>query len=255
MLIRWLHRYERTPGKWVFVPSDECKADGKLIKDAIEKKWQPPNYYFHLRIGGHVAALRSHVNGRFFLRLDVQDFFGSVSRSRVTRCLKQMFEYAEARRMANVSTVKHPNFEKKVMLPYGYIQSPVLASLALYKSALGSCLERLKRQSQICVSVYMDDIIVSSINEKLLTKAQHQLESAAAKARFVFHPEKIQGPANKITAFNIELAHGELAILPERLQQFIASYRGSDSLMQKNGILGYVYSVNSNQAAELLSSE
>lgn len=250
MQIRWHHKYERSPGKWVFVPTAESKAEGQRIKELIEQKWQPPDNYFHLRSGGHVAALRSHAANRFFLRLDIQDFFGSVSRSRVTRCLKSMLDYSEARRIATISTVKHPTQESKVILPYGFVQSPILASLALAHSALGSCLEKLSKQRRVHVSVYMDDIIVSSTAEKYLTKAQSQLEEAASRARFVFHSEKTEGPASVVTAFNIELSPNELSIAPHRLQEFTETYRSSDNGFQKEGIAGYVNSVNPSQAAE-----
>lgn len=252
MQIRWQHKYERSPGKWVFVPTEESKNEGIRIKDVIEQRWHPPEYYFHLRSGGHVAALRSHAASPIFLRLDIQDFFGSVTRSRVTRCLKSMFDYTEARRIATASTVKHPTQDNKVILPYGFVQSPILASLALAQSALGSCLERLSKQRRIHVSVYMDDIIVSSNSEKYLTNAQSQLEEAAKKARFAFHSDKTEGPANMVTAFNIELSPNDLSVAPHRLQQFAETYRSSDSGLQKEGIAGYVNSVNPNQVAELL---
>lgn len=252
MHIKWLHKYERAPGKWVFVPTEESKAEGQSIKDAIQKKWQPPSFYFHFRSGGHVAALRSHASSLFFLRLDIKDFFGSISRSRVTRCLKGLFDYADARGMANASTVKHPTIEGRVILPYGFVQSPVLASLALFNSALGSCLERLSTKKTVTVSVYMDDIIVSSTNEASLTQAKMELETAAAKARFDFHPEKTEGPGWKITAFNIELVHGELTIAPDRLQEFIDRFSASKNAFEKNGISGYVNSVNPQQGAGMI---
>ncbi len=98
----------------------------------------------------------------------------------------------------------------------------------------------------------MDDIIVSSNSDKYLTNAQSQLEDAAKKARFAFHSDKTEGPANMVTAFNIELSPNDLSVAPHRLQQFAETYRSSDNGLQKEGIAGYVNSVNPNQAAELL---
>lgn len=98
----------------------------------------------------------------------------------------------------------------------------------------------------------MDDIIVSSKSEAKLSKAMLQIEKAAAKSRFDFHPEKTEGPAPIVTAFNIELAQGDLSIAPTRLLQFIDAYRTSDSSFQRNGISGYVNSINPLQVAELL---
>ena len=85
---KWVNRFELKPGRWVFEPSAESKALGQKIKAAVEKAWRPPNFYFHLRSGGHVEAVRSHLENTHFLRVDIQDFFGSVNRTRITRCLK-----------------------------------------------------------------------------------------------------------------------------------------------------------------------
>ena len=84
---KWSSKFELKPGKWVFVPTPEAVTTGKKIKKTIEKCWRPPAYFFHLRVGGHVEALRSHLNHDNFLRVDIKDFFGSISRTRVTRCL------------------------------------------------------------------------------------------------------------------------------------------------------------------------
>lgn len=252
MQIRWQYRYQRAPGKWVFVPTEESRAEGSRIKDVIENKWRPPKYYFHLRAGGHVAALRSHSNNRHFLRFDIQNFFGSVSRSRVTRCLKPLVGYEEARKIASASTVKHPHQKNVVFLPYGFVQSPVLASLALYRSALGSCLDRISKRRNLRVSVYMDDIIISSSDLDYVIAAKLEIENAAAKALFELHPEKTEGPAHKVTAFNIELTHTDLSVTQRRLYDLIQAHHHSNSKFQKDGISGYIRSVNPNQVNELI---
>lgn len=252
MQTKWQHKYQRSPGKWVFVPTEESRVEGKAIKEAVEAKWKPPTYYYHLRAGGHVASLRSHVNNKYFLRLDIQDFFGSVTRSRVTRSLKQMFGYERARQMANDSTVKHPADRKRVTLPYGFVQSPTLASLALFDSKLGGYLEHLRRRKNVVVSVYMDDIIVSTKRKVLLADIHNELVVISVKSRFDFHPDKTEGPAIKITAFNIELGSGDIQVTPERLQKFYDAFKKTLSLHEKDGISGYVSSVNPSQATLLV---
>lgn len=98
----------------------------------------------------------------------------------------------------------------------------------------------------------MDDIIVSSKSREKLARAMIQIEKAATKSRFDFQSEKTEGPAPIVTAFNIELAQGDLSITPTRLHQFIDAYRASNNGFQRDGIAGYVNSVNSLQVAELL---
>src|ERR1700712_4044460 len=149
MPAKWVHRFEAKPGRWVFNPSPEARAEGAEIKAAVEKNWKAPAYYYHLRNGGHVAALRSHLASRFFVKLDLSDFFGSISRSRVSRTLKTFYSHAVARQMATSSTVRHPDNPGRTILPYGFVQSPLLASLVLHKSSLGKFLEALSDDKRL----------------------------------------------------------------------------------------------------------
>src|SRR5437763_9770416 len=108
MPARWSNRFELKPGRWVYVPTPEARAVGLKIKAQMQDKWCPPGYYFHLQRGGHVAAVRSHLESRRFLRADIRNFFGSINRTRVTRCLKPLVGYKVAREWAVNSTVRHP---------------------------------------------------------------------------------------------------------------------------------------------------
>jgi len=252
MPAKWLHRFERKPGRWVFEPSPEARAEGIEVKALVESRWKAPAYYFHLRRGGHVAALLRHQRSTSFVKVDIADFFGSVSRSRVSRVLKEFFPHPDARRMATVSTVQHPDDDGRQILPYGFIQSPLLASLALHKSALGKYLDELHREPRFVVTVYVDDIIISGGDDVELGIALSELKTKAQRSRFVFSDEKEQGPAASISAFNIELATGSpLSILPPKLAEFRDAFRASPSELQRAGIQSYVRSVNHAQADSL----
>lgn len=248
---KWVTKYQRKPGRWVFEPTDEYRAIGEAIRKATQKIWRPPPYYFHLRKGGHVAALRRHARKTYFARFDIEDFFGRVNQTRVTRCLKEYFSYPAARQMALDSTVRHPTVSGRWVLPYGFVQSPILASLALSKSRLGLALDGLHKARGINVSVYVDDIIVSCDDREKLQQACEVLVAAAQKSGLAFNAAKCQGPAPVITAFNIELTHASLAIVAERLAQFAAELAATPSAQRTQGIVGYVKSVNVAQAAAL----
>src|SRR5258708_9321833 len=126
MAQKWANKYQSTPGRWVFDPTPEYRLIGEEIRKATRKVWRPPSYYFHLRKGGHVKALQRHMRNTYFVRLDIEDFFGSINRTRLTRCLKAFFGFPDARRMADESTVRHPTERGRWVLPYGFIQSPML---------------------------------------------------------------------------------------------------------------------------------
>lgn len=251
MHLKWSSKFELKPGKWVFVPSAECAAEGTKVKAAVEKNWDIPKFYFHLRSGGHVEAIKTHLKHRYFLHADIQDFFGSINRSRITRHIGEWFPYEIAREMANASTVKHPDDSKRYIVPYGFIQSQALAGLCLDRSKLGRYLTSLSKKTTFAVSVYVDDIIISSDDEELCKSALIGLEKAAVASRFVLNPGKQQGPAEKITAFNIEIENASMRIKDTRLLEFVVAFDESETEYQRQGILSYVKSINVDQLRTL----
>lgn len=245
---KWSSKFELKPGKWVFVPTSNAKIEGRLIKKSLESNWAPPSYYFHLRQGGHVEALRSHLSHKNFLRIDLQDFFGSINRTRVTRCLKEKFGYKNARAYANASTVKHPNFPKRTMIPFGFIQSQIVAAYCFSKSALGIYLHKLHSQPEISLSVYVDDIIISTSNLDALNKISEDVKKAAERSNFVLNSEKQEGPAGAITAFNIVISKESMLISADRLEKFKQALNDATNGHQIAGIKTYVASVNNSQS-------
>lgn len=251
---KWISRFELKPGTWVFVPTVDSISIGRVLKAEVEKHWHPPKNYFHLHPGGHLAALRHHLQSTHFAHLDIQNFFGQVNKSRVTRCLKDYLGYDVARAYASQSTVKHPE-DGVTMLPFGFVQSPLLASLALYKSALGRKLRQLPGQLGVKVSVYVDDIILSADNEASLLEALKLVEPVAVRSGFPLNKKKQQGPSVAVSAFNIHLANQSMLVQPERLRDFMDRYSESKNPMEQEGILAYVKSVNPKQAEDFAAVE
>jgi len=153
--------------------------------------------------------------------------------------------------MASESVVKRPALDGYV-LPYGFVQSPILASLALDMSKLGSFLRKLYARKDLIVSVYVDDIIISSDDEPTLREIAGQLDQFANAALFPISAIKIEGPALGITAFNIELSHEMLRITEARLAGLRAAYQAATSDNGKAGIFSYVESVNTDQTHNLM---
>lgn len=244
---KWSSKFELKPGKWVFVPTADTAIEGKKIKKAIEKCWSPPSYYFHLKAGGHVEALRTHLAHDHFLRIDIQDFFGSISRTRVTRCLKDKLGYSIARGYANASTVPDPIVAKRIMIPFGFVQSQIIAAVCLAESALGIYLGKLSLNPAVALTVYVDDIIVSTSDDVLLEQVLKDIQVAAKKAKFVLNTDKQEGPAAVITAFNIVLAKGSMVVEAARIKKFEDAFATATSESQRAGIKSYVTSVNAAQ--------
>lgn len=243
----WSNKFEIKSGYWVFEPSEECRVIGGDLKNKIFGKWQPPDYYFHFQDGGHVAAAKSHFGNVFFLKIDISKFFCSINRSRITRNLKEFFGYADARDYAVKSTVRDPNNKNKFFLPYGYVQSLCLASLALSKSQLGVELNKIRRSNGCAISVYVDDIIISSKNIDLLYGIKDVVIESARKSKFFINENKTEGPSTLITAFNLDISYNSVKINQTRFYELLDNHRDSDLIAQKEGIEGYVRSVDLNQ--------
>ncbi|OEE76861.1 reverse transcriptase domain-containing protein [Vibrio genomosp. F6] len=249
----WSNRFEIKPGRWVYNPTKESRLIGQKIIKLLNKSWKKPPYYYHLRCGGHVEALAIHLENQFFATVDISDFFGHISRSRITRALKPIVGYEVARKIAKLSTIKTTeNYTHSHHLPYGFNQSPILASICLFNSTLGKYLETAANDENITVSVYMDDIVISSQNEELLTQTFDQIFFTAKKSKFVINENKTKPVAKQTEAFNIVITHGDMKIEYDRLVKFQHAYSGSNSEHQRHGIGSYVGSVNKAQAKLLI---
>ena len=250
---RWLNKFELKPGCWVFVPNNESRRSGKLIKRKLEKSWKAPYYYAHLRKGGHVSALKKHLGNDLFFCADIDQFFNSINLSRVTRELKTVFKnYSDSRFMACESVVELPDSsERKFILPFGFIQSAIIASLCLNNSALGKYLNKLESNG-FRVSVYMDDIIISTSLPLVQAKAAFiKLQDKAVRSGFHLNTNKTFGPRETITAFNIHLSKGKIELTDDRLEEFKKSIVNTDNSAVIDGILGYANIVCSKQASIL----
>lgn len=161
-----------------------------------------------------------------------------------------MFGYEIAIKYAEQSTVRNPKSEKQ-SLPFGFIQSSIIASLCLYKSALGRVIADCARNPDLAVSVYVDDIILSSKDKQILDAATLEVQSAATRSLFKLNKAKEIISSPKITAFNVELTTNELFLTQERLRQFSEILEANPSNRIKKGILGYIETVNPGQATAL----
>lgn len=253
--ILWNSKFEIKPNKWVFVQSAEHKKRGSALVSSLSRRWSPPEFYYHFREGGHVAALKSHKRHQYFFYIDIRDFFGSINRTRVTRVLKKHMKYDAARLVANFSTIKITiNSEEKYSLPFGFTQSPFLSAMCLDDSQLGRLLREysvLASSGSLNVSVYMDDIILSSNNFKYLNDAGLSILNAAKRSNFEIKDVGNAKVKQLVEVFNVNLSHRLLEITADKMQDFSMRYASSSNPNEQKGIYDYVLSVNPSQAVLL----
>jgi len=209
-------------GRPYFSPSPLGRKIGNDIKSQVENAHTFDPFVYHLRGGGHVAAVHSHRAHHLFARVDIRRFFYGISRSRVQRAL-QNIGILRARHYAKWSCVKNPYSEPPYSLPYGFVQSPVLATLVLMQSEVGNILRIFDADPVITVSVYMDDITLSSDDRAKLQVAYLDLLTSLATANFDVSPRKLRPPASEVDVFNCDLKHGSTEVRPDRVAEFLGS--------------------------------
>jgi hypothetical protein len=173
-----------------------------------------------------VQALHEHRAHSVFAKLDLKDFFYSVRRNRVDRALRDCGVRKHAH-FAKWSTVKSPLEQGGYVLPYGFVQSPLLASLVLSESALGRCLA--ENAQRLCLTVYLDDIAVSGNDARLVGEAFETLLACVDEAGFVLNSAKVAAPASAIELFNCGLRAGRTEVLLVRREAFYSEARSEKS--------------------------
>jgi len=217
-------------GKPVFAPSGLGARIGQDIKGQVEAVYVFDDFVYHLKKnGGHVAALHTHRLHQFFARVDIKNFFYGIAKSRVQRSLADL-GIQRARHYAKWSCVKNPFDGPRYALPYGFIQSPILATLVLMKSAVGSFLRGVAATGHIAVSVYMDDISLSSDDEAALYGAFEQLKAKLQEANFEISAGKMREPSTAMDVFNCDLSHGKTEVRSDRIGEFYAEMRSPASV-------------------------
>ena len=251
MIHTFSHKFATPRGLLVHVPTDEGREAGRSIVRQVLDVWQPPAHFFHFRNGGHVAACRSHLDGHYFARLDIESFFSSVTSTKVHRVLRRLgFRQDDAMEIVRLSTVQVAGERRTFALPFGFVQSMVLASAALDLSHLGRCL-KAANENTAKLSVYVDDIIVSGQVGSDVSAVVAHLADAAVMSRFRFNVAKTStGTTTEV--FNLRLATGQLLVTPQRMSKFAEAIDG-----QKNSeaIIQYVGTINVDQADILRSPQ
>lgn len=217
--------YQRK-GKPVFVPTSTGRRIGREIKAKVKAAYEFGPTFFHLAQGGHVAAMHHHRDNAFFCRIDIERFFYSVSRRRVQSALDRI-GVGTARHYAKWSTVSNPYGDPAFAVPYGFVQSPILASLVLATSDTGAFLANLPQPLR--ASVYMDDIVISGGTEADLREIYEATIDLLSKDGFQANADKLRPPSAEIDVFNCDLAKGYAAVSEGRREEFYSVDRSPAS--------------------------
>lgn len=113
----------------------------------------------------------------------------------------------------------------------------------------------MNRLPEMAVTVYVDDIILSTnLDDSYANAIFEEMCEIASISGLEFGPDKLEPPTDRITAFNIALSHNHMEIRKARLEELAYDAISTDNVQVFDGILGYVASVSSRQAAVLAES-
>jgi hypothetical protein len=217
------HNYEFSylgaKGKRIFVPTQIGREIGGELKELIEQRVTFEPLFYHFHPGGHIAALHAHRENEFVAKLDLQNFFYSIARNQVGHALYDA-GVSDPGYYARWSTVKNPYAGPSYALPYGFVQSPIAATLVLRGSALGRNI--LKFATNMTVSVYLDDIAVSGPDEHVVNAALTKLLEAASESKLPVNPNKIAYATPAASLFNCEVQLGHSVVTDARKGEFYA---------------------------------
>ncbi len=130
------YKYRNNKGKSVFVPSEKGRKIGLKLKKIVERRFKVDSFYDHLKQGGHISSIHRHRPNKYFAKIDLENYFYSFGRNRVINALRRI-ELNRAEYYSKWSCVKNPYGTPYYSLPYGFVQSPIIASLVLHYSSLG----------------------------------------------------------------------------------------------------------------------
>jgi hypothetical protein len=231
-------------GKIIYVPNEGSKRRGSLIVAHINETVSFPKYFYHYSAGGHVSALQEHKQHSLFFKIDIEHFYYSIKRTRVTRALRHC-RMAGASTLAKWSTVTNPYGGGAFVLPIGFIQSPHLATVVLMRSPVMLAIERARKEG-VTISVYLDDFIGSHDDEAVLQKAYDEIRQACVTCGLVPNAEKLVAPTGALVAFNCHLTKGAANVTADRIAKY---HETEHSEVSKESFEIYVNRVSRGNAA------
>ena len=157
-----------------------------------------------------------------------------------------------AKDIANTSTVTNIGSSEKV-LPFGFVQSPLIGSIVLDQSYLGHELSKLSKLHNLKLSVFVDDIIISSDNKKLIQSASERILKAIEKSNLHLNQEKLAICNGSIKVFNIIAKYNCLYLTEHRLTVFAEKLiNNSSDHFVVEGIVNYMKRVSPQQSKRLI---
>lgn len=164
-------------------PSKQIKAIQAWILRNVIDKFEPTIYATAFQQGKSLNDnVIPHQNNRYFLVLDLEDFFPSISRYRIAKIFILMGYSKRAAKLLSMLCTCDSN------LPQGGVTSPALSNLAA--SQLDRRISGFTSRRNIVYSRYADDLTFSANNPEVLSKAFPIIQSIIKSEHFRINEDK-----------------------------------------------------------------
>lgn len=219
-------------------PQDRLKIIQSSVNRLLQRIDLPHEVYSYAKHKDSLGNARHHLNSKWILKLDIKDFFPSISYKRVKNLFIDLECCPEiASILASITTLKDK-------LPQGSPSSPSIANLVLLK--LINRTRKLCDKYDFKMSVYSDDITISG--KKHLQKFILLFKKIIVQCGFDVKDEKIFYISNDqeqvITGYRVD--RGKIEIPEEKMENYRKDIENLDLsddgsiVKQLNSILGKI---------------
>jgi len=188
------HHIQKPSGgiRQILEPTKDLKAIQAWILRNILDKLKPSIYATAYLKGKNISYnVMPHSNNRYFICLDIQDFFPSISSNRIKK-LFMLIGYSNnaANLLTKLCSLKYYG------LPQGAVTSPAISNLIAFK--MDRRIAGYTSKRNIIFTRYSDDIVISSNNPAHLFQALPRIKNIINTEHFKLNDNKFRVLGPKI---------------------------------------------------------
>ena len=188
------YRIPKRRGGWrqIYSPNKELKAvQAWILRNILDKLSTSPYATAYVKRRGLLDNVSPHMNNRYFLSVDIRNFFPSVGALRV----RQLFQTLGYSKLAANKLGRLCSYFS--VLPQGAVTSPALSNLICLR--LDRRLAGLVSRRNVVFTRYADDITFSTNNRNALPRLLPSVYRILRDESFEPHKEKtrVLGPRNR----------------------------------------------------------
>jgi RNA-directed DNA polymerase len=233
----------------ITVPSQRLKAFLSRLDSAVLRQVPLHPLLYHRPGSSYIEMIRQHRRSRCLITADIDDFYPSVTRSKVFRALlSQGFEQSVAKIITRLTTVFHS-------LPQGFPTSPTIAGIVLRPVAIR--LEGLVGACRLRIGIYADNLAISANYDA--TKFETLIKRIFLQSGYKLDKWRVMMPSQRQEIMNIVVSNGmsvkaeyrnevrrDILIL-SKLKESQPSGEFSSKLASLRGKLNHIYNINPSQ--------